>query len=258
MSSLPFSLQRLFEHVTQRGEPQRHSLVNRLLAASLGCTELPGRADFARLRPALRWAILSLASCVGLTLTITVAAVVSVGMSTPAFQMFGLRASAASGAETRAERSFESILQRPLFSRSRQAATVAVSTPPTPVATRSRNIILKGVFINGVSSKVFLTSEENPLGIWVESNEEIAGWRVITVKPDQVVLRAQSDELVIALVSTGGSSSASEMPSLAHRGGRLEPPRAPQPRGFGQAISSRTDPMTAKSTPAPGLQSSVR
>jgi len=140
------------------------------------------------------------------------------------FPIFGLGASAEPGAETHAERRFENILQRPLFSRSRQAVTVAVSMPSLPVAARSRNIVLKGVFINGTSSKAFLTSEQSPLGIWVDSDGEIAGWRMIAVKPDQVVLRAQNDELVIALGNFGASGNAPEMPLLPHRGGGPMPP----------------------------------
>jgi hypothetical protein len=220
MSLLPFSFQRLLGPVTQGVDPQRQSLISRLLAALLKSTELPGRDDFARLRPALRWAIVGLASCIGLTIIIAVAAIVSVGMSTSTFQMFSLRASAASSAEARAQHSFESILQRPLFSRNRQAATAVALAPALPVATRSRNFILKGVFINGASSKAFLISEQSPLGIWIESNDEIAGWHLVTVKPDQVVLRAQSDELVIALGNVSGSGNFAEIPSLPH--GSLE------------------------------------
>jgi len=60
---------------------------------------------------------------------------------------------------------------------------------------------LKGVFINGASAKAFLTSTQNPLGVWVAVNEEIAGWRVVTIQPDQVLLDAQNEKLVIPLIN---------------------------------------------------------
>ena len=56
MLSLQFHLRHLFGRIAQTVGPQRYSRLNRKLATLLGCTELPRRPDFVRLRPALRWA----------------------------------------------------------------------------------------------------------------------------------------------------------------------------------------------------------
>jgi hypothetical protein len=259
MLSLQLHLRHLFGRIAQPGDPQGYSGLNRQLATLLGCVELPRRADFARLRPALRWAIAGLASCIGLVLTVAVAAIISLKLSTMTFPIFGLGASAESAVETRTQRNFENILQRPLFSRSRQATTAAAPMPALPVAARSRNIVLKGVFITGTSSKAFLTSEQNPLGIWVDSDGEIAGWRMVSVKPDQVVLRAQADELVVALGNFGASGNPPEMPLLPHRGG------GPMPSidRFNGGTQVRPEPaipgrQTMRTKTAPALQGSAR
>jgi hypothetical protein len=54
-------------------------------------------------------------------------------------------------------------------------------------------------------AKAFLISTQNPLGIWVEVNEEIAGWRVVAIKPEQVQLNSQNEKLEV-LLSAGGSA----------------------------------------------------
>jgi hypothetical protein len=218
MSSLPFSLQRFSMFMAQNVNVRARTLLMRKLVAMLGCNDLPNRADFARLRPALRWAINGLVSSVALILTITVAAIASTAMSTTTLDVFGMRTSVTSGADARAHKTFDSILQRPLFSRQRQAAVV-ISAPPPPLVPRAQNLVLKGVFINGASSKAFLTSERDPLGTWVENNEEISGWRVVSIKPDAIMLRAPNDERVIALGNPTSSQTASETLPL------LQPPR---------------------------------
>jgi hypothetical protein len=140
---------------------------------------------------------------VGLATVIAVASVEMSTMSLPAW--FGAQASASPSIEIRSAAGFENILQRPLFSRSRQAAAATVSTLPSlPVpVTLDQNITLRGVFMNGALAKAFLTSAQNPLGVWVQANEEIAGWRVVAVKQDQVLLDAQNEKLVIPLTVNG-------------------------------------------------------
>jgi hypothetical protein len=76
--------------------------------------------------------------------------------------------------------------------------------PSLPVRL-DQNITLKGVFMNGALAKAFLTSAQNPVGVWVQANEEIAGWRVVAVKQDQVLLDAQNEKLVIPLAVNGGA-----------------------------------------------------
>jgi hypothetical protein len=74
---------------------------------------------------------------------------------------------------------------------------------PQPV-TLDQGITLKGVFINGELAKAFLISAQNPLGTWVEANAEIEGWRVVAIKPDEVVLDGQNQKLVVPLHVSGG------------------------------------------------------
>lgn len=198
--SLPLATQRLFAHIVD--SPRRS--VESGLAAILGRAELPRRAELAGLRPATRFLIVGLAAWIGLAALATVVAVASVEMSTmglPAW--FGARASASPSSAIRPPADFENILKRPLFSRSRQAAaTVIVSAvPPPPPVILDQGITLKGVFISGALAKAFLTSAQNPLGVWVQANEEVAGWRVVTIEPDQVLLDAQNEKLVVPLIN---------------------------------------------------------
>ena len=106
------------------------------LAGLLDRPDFPGRAEFARLRPAMRFLMIALAAWIGLIVLATVFAVAAVEMSTISVPgWFSARASASTRNEIRPSAGFEAILQRPLFSRSRQAAAIAVGdAPPSPVA----------------------------------------------------------------------------------------------------------------------------
>jgi hypothetical protein len=173
----------------------------------LGRAELPSRWALDGLRPATRLLIVGLTAWIGLVGLVTVIAVASVAISTMSFPAwFGSRASASPSTEIRSAAGFENILLRPLFSRSRQAAVApTVSASPSLPVTLDQGITLKGVFINGAMAKAFLTSAQNPVGVWVQVDEEIAGWRVVAVKPDQVLLDAQNEKLVIPLSINGGA-----------------------------------------------------
>lgn len=177
-------------------------LVSRL-AGLLDRPDFPGRAEFARLRPAMRFLMTALAAGIGLIVLVTVFAVAAVEMSTIRVPVwFSARASASTHSQIRPSAGFEAILQRPLFSRNRQAAAVAANdAPPSPVvpATLDQGITLKGVYINGAIAKAFLISAQNPLGVWVQVDEEIAGWRVVAVKPEQVLLDLHNEKLEIPL-----------------------------------------------------------
>jgi hypothetical protein len=98
-------------------------------------------------------------------------------------------------------------LQRPLFSRSRQAATATFLAPTLPPARSDQNFVLKGVFIDGVTARAFLTSTQDPLGTWIGTNDEIAGWQVNSISPEQVVLSAQNEKLVVLLGAKDGGDS---------------------------------------------------
>jgi hypothetical protein len=201
MTSLPLATQRLFAQIVSS---PRRSFASRL-AALLGRPEPPNRAELAKLRPAARFLIVGLAAWIGLVGLVTVIAVASVEMSTVSLSAwFGERASASARAELRSPAGFENIVQRPLFSSSRRGRVVVVAAPPPPPSApvlRDRDLTLKGVYISGALTKAFLKSPKDPRGTWVQVNEEITGWRVVDVKPDQVVLDAQDEKLVIPLAN---------------------------------------------------------
>jgi len=198
----PLVPQRLFDRMTGS---QRGSFTSRV-AMILGRAELPGRGELAGLRPVTRFLIVGLTVWLGLVGLATITAVASVELSTLSLPAWlGARASASPNTEIRSPAGFENILQRPLFSRSRQGAAVAVSVamaPPPPVIL-DPNFTLKGVFMSGELAKAFLTSAQNPLGAWVQANDEVAGWRVVAVKPDQVLLDARNEKLVVSLSVNG-------------------------------------------------------
>jgi hypothetical protein len=173
----------------------------------LGRAELPGRRELAGLRPATRLLIVGLMAWIGLVGLVTLVAVTALEISTMSFPVWlGSRAAASPSTEIRSAAGFENILLRPLFSRSRQTvAAVSVSTPPSLPVTLDQGLTLKGVFISGALAKAFLTSAQNPLGVWVGVDEEIAGWRVVAVQPEQVLLDAQSERLVIPLSINGNA-----------------------------------------------------
>ncbi|MDB5639691.1 MAG: hypothetical protein JWP51_4599 [Bradyrhizobium sp.] len=204
MTSLPLVTQRLLAHIVR--SPRRSIVL--WLAVMLGRAELPGRGELAGLRPGTRLLIVGLTAWIGLVGLVTVIAVASIEISAMSFPAwFGSRASASPSTEIRSAAGFENILLRPLFSRRRQIATPAtVSAPQPPLPAKlDQNITVKGVFISGALAKAFLTSAQNPLGVWVQVDGEVAGWRVVAVKPDQVLLDGQNEKLVIPLSVSGGT-----------------------------------------------------
>ena len=204
----PFSPLAPRKLLTRVADSSGQMLVARL-AGLLERPNLPGRAEFTGLRPAMRFLMIALSALIGLIGFATAFAVAAVEMSaTSVPAWFSARASASPRTEIRPSAAFEAILQRPLFSRSRQAAAVAVIVAPSfPVAqtTLDQGITLKGVYINGVTAKAFLISAQNPLGMWVQVDEEIAGWRVVSVKPEQVLLNAQNEKLEVSLYVGSGA-----------------------------------------------------
>lgn len=177
------------------------------VAALLGRADLPAQADFFALRPATRVLMTGLAAWIGLVLVVGVVAACGVQLfrfSTPAW--LDIRGSAAGKAQTAAIARYDNIVQRPLFSRSRQAPSVAapvVAAAPAPVAV-DPGFILKGVFMSDGVAKAFLLTAQNPVGTWVEADGEIAGWRVVGIQPDQVVLDSANQRRAVPLNMTAG------------------------------------------------------
>jgi hypothetical protein len=176
------------------------------LAAMLGRTDLPSRSELTALRPATRVLILGFAAWIGLVGVMTLSAVISLELSmVTAPTWFGSRSPVAKASEARAAAGFENILQRPLFSRNRQGFVAAepAAAPPPPMATLDAGITLKGVFMSGGVAKAFLITAQNPVGVWVQLNGQIDGWRVAAVTPEHVVLEGQSEKLTVPLHPSG-------------------------------------------------------
>ncbi|WOH53709.1 hypothetical protein [Bradyrhizobium sp. sBnM-33] len=163
--------------------------------------------ELRELRPATRALLAGLSGWIVLVFLITVAAVVSVEISAVTLpEWLSAPSSSARGAVARSPASFENIVQRPLFSRSRQGLTLAsvpVAAPPPTPSTLDQDITLKGVFISGPLAKAFLLSSQNPLGAWVKADEELSGWKVVAVRPDQVILQGQGEKRILLLHAGG-------------------------------------------------------
>ena len=176
------------------------------LAAMLGRTDLPSRSELTALRPATRVLILGFAAWIGLVGVMTLSAVISLELSTvTAPTWFGRSGPVAKASEARAAAGFENIVQRPLFSRNRQGFVAAepAAAPPPPMATLDAGITLKGVFMSDGVAKAFLVTTQSPLGVWVQVNGQIDGWRVAAVTPEHVVLEGQSEKLTVPLHASG-------------------------------------------------------
>lgn len=189
------------------GSPRR--LAASWMAVLLGRTELPAMAEISALRPATRALLAGFSGWIVLVLLVTLAAIVSVEMSAVSLpQWWGASSSAARGVAGRPPSSFDNIVQRPLFSRRRQGVSVAplpVPLPPPPPlpSTLDHDISLKGVFISGPLAKAFLRSAQYPLGVWVQVDEGISGWKVLAVQPDQVILQGQGEKRSLPLHAGG-------------------------------------------------------
>jgi len=176
------------------------------LAAMLGRTDLPSRSELTALRPATRVLILGFAAWIGLVGVMTLSAVISLELSTvTAPTWFGSRSPAAKASDARAATGFENIVQRPLFSRNRQGFVAAepVAAPPPQMATLDSGMTLKGVFMSDGVAKAFLITTQNPVGVWVQLNGQIDGWRVAAVTPEHVVLEGQGEKLTVPLHASG-------------------------------------------------------
>lgn len=173
------------------------------LTSLLGRADLPRLGELAALRPATRVLIAGFSGWIVLVVLVTVAAIAAMELSATRLPEW-LRgvSSADRSAAARPPASLENIVQRPLFARSRQgvaqmAAPVAAAVPVP--STLDQDITLKGVFMSGSIAKAFVLSSQTPLGMWVQADDEIAGWKVISVHPDQMLLAGQGDRRSVPL-----------------------------------------------------------
>jgi len=111
----------------------------------------------------------------------------------------------------------EAILQRPVFSRTRQAPVTAVALPQAPalpqpppplsaLVARDSDMRLKGVFMNAPMVKAFVLSAQNPPGAWVKPDETFGGWKVVEVRPAEIELEGGGERLTVPL-GTGSAGN---------------------------------------------------
>jgi hypothetical protein len=144
-----------------------------------------------------------------------------------AIEVAGRSAAAGAATEPRAgklERSGgEAILQRPIFSRTRQPALAVVALPQAPppppaalppIAARDSAVRLKGVFMSSPFVKAFLISAQNPGGAWVKPEELFGGWKLVAVRPSEIELESGGERVTVLL---GEGSPANEQTKIVQK-----------------------------------------
>ena len=168
--------------------------------------QIPSRRELKSVAPLRRGLLLGLAVLTGLVVVAPIVAIVSLELAIASQSASGSSGGRAPvGRESRGAGTYENILQRPLFSRSRQLLAVAApsvmvdaSAPPART-TLDPSVALRGVFMNGERAKAFLTSSDNPVGVWIALNEQWSGWRLSEVKPNEIVLEADGERQIVQL-----------------------------------------------------------
>ncbi len=167
--------------------------------------DLPTKEEVSALPPLRRAVLSGLLLLTGAALALPLVAIIALEISVAAHSMLGsggaVDSQAANGAPFG---QFDNIMRRPLFSRSRQAMEMAapavqVETPAPAAATFDLNLVLRGVFMDGIQTKAFLTTPDNPVGTWVAVNDDIAGWRLAEVRPNEVVVEARGERQTLQL-----------------------------------------------------------
>lgn len=175
--------------------------VSELVATMLDVEPSRLRAELAAVRPKSRWLMVAFVATIVCSVVGTIVAILyltssSATAAAPAEQV-------AVRLETSSGDSYDAIVKRPLFYRSRQPATAPADRVGLS-AIGDPQVTLKGVFINGDVAKAFIVSAENPTGAWRNSGEDIAGWRVGEIFANHVVLESRSQQLVVPLTHSNG------------------------------------------------------
>jgi hypothetical protein len=171
-----------------------------LLATMIDVEPSRLRAEVAAIRPSRRWLMVALVASIGGSIFGTVAAILYLTSSetaaAPAEQAVVQLAAASS-------ESYDAIVTRPLFYRSRQPATAPAERPNLP-ALGDPQVTLRGIFINGDLAKAFIVSGESPAGVWRKRGEDVAGWRIAEIFSNRVVLESRAQQLVVPLSYANG------------------------------------------------------
>lgn len=199
------------EMVSQSGHRQlwRELSAPRQLAAAVASrlflrNDFPSRRELMAITPPRRGLLIGLAVSIGLAAVTPVATIVALEVAVGSQSMWDGRGTLVPARPESRTDGYENILQRPLFARNRQG----LLTTPAPAATEAvapirtmldPSVALRGVFMNGERAKAFLTSSDNPVGIWIALNEQWSGWRLSEVKPNEIVLEADGERQTLPL-----------------------------------------------------------
>jgi hypothetical protein len=155
------------------------------------------RSGISAIRPASRLVLIGLLASIGCILVLTLLTIVYVTTSSqiPAAHAHQPTApvSVASG------ESYDAIVSRPLFWRSRQPATVHATSARSLEVAGDPQISMKGVLISGDLAKAFIRSSESPAGEWRQLGEEVGGWRVAEILHDRIVLESSAGRFVVPM-----------------------------------------------------------
>ncbi|MCG2672816.1 hypothetical protein ACFPFP_38560 [Bradyrhizobium sp. GCM10023182] len=166
--------------------------------------DFPSRRELMAITPPRRGLLIGLVALIGVAVVTPVATIIALEIAVASQSTWEGRGTAAPARQESRIGSYENILQRPLFSRNRQSlpTTPAPATAEAVAPTRMMldpSVALRGVFMDGERAKAFLTSSENPVGIWIALNEQWSGWRLSEVKPNVIVLEADGERQSLPL-----------------------------------------------------------
>ena len=167
------------------------------------------RTEFAASQPATKLLLGGLACWIGLVVVLTLLGGTVFEFSAWKPGWNGAGSVDASPARV-APKTYDNITQRPVFSRIRNPSVPApVQQPDAPqtqaASTLERGVVLKGVFMSAPTAKAFIISAHNPTGIWLQSGDQVGGWKVVNITPVEVQLQAPGDQMALQLDMTGGS-----------------------------------------------------
>lgn len=183
-----------------------HNYVRALRVGAIDCVALMLGADrrelesqIANVSPASRRLIIGLSTWIGIVSLSTAGGLIYV--DAPASIGVVAAGPHEPKVDRQSQKTFDAIVQRSLFSKTRQAATVApFGATREPISgALDRSVGLKGVLINGNFAKAFLISGQSPVGVWRTIGDEFGGWRVEEISRDHVILASQNDRLTVPL-----------------------------------------------------------
>lgn len=166
--------------------------------------KLPSKSEFAELKPATRVLLAALAGW--MVLVVAISAIASVSVQSARLNMtgwLGAQNPTPSGLAAPKPSAYDNIVERPLFVRTRHAVAPVEQPEVQPVMpavpSLDQNLTLKGIFIGEGKAKAFFVTDRNPVGVWVDVDREIEGWRLIGVSAGDVTLEGQAQRLVVPL-----------------------------------------------------------